>query len=179
MTPSRAGGPAPPPAGTGMAGPVAALDWDGLARELDDHGCAPTGPVLAPAECARIAALYAEPERFRSTVDMERHRFGRGAYRYFGRPLPAVVEQLRQAFYPRLLPVARRWATLLGEDAPWPDTLDEWLAQCHAAGQPKPTPLLFRYGAGDWNALHRDLYGELVFPLQVVIGLDDPGTDFT
>jgi uncharacterized protein len=110
---------------------------------------------------------------------MERFRFGRGQYRYFGRPFPELVEQLRQAFYPRLLPIARDWAARLGRPAPWPDTLAEWLEMCHAAGQARSTPILLRYRAGDWNALHRDLYGDLVFPLQVVIGLSRPGTDYT
>jgi hypothetical protein len=110
---------------------------------------------------------------------MARHRFGSGRYRYFDSPLPEVVAALRAAFYPHLLPVARSWAERLGRPAPWPDTLDEWLAMCHAAGQVRPTPILLRYGEGDWNALHRDLYGDLVFPLQVVIGLDEPGVDHT
>ena len=102
-----------------------------------------------------------------------------GQYRYFDRPLPEPVAELRAAFYPRLLPIARDWAARLGQPAPWPDALDEWLDMCHAAGQTRPTPILLRYGAGDWNALHRDLYGDLVFPLQVVIGLDEPGVDHT
>jgi hypothetical protein len=110
---------------------------------------------------------------------MERYRFGRGEYRYFDRPLPLIVDQLRRALYPHLVPIARQWSRRLGADAPWPDSLDEWLAMCHAAGQTKPTPILFRYQAGDWNALHRDLYGDLVFPVQVVIGLDEPGRDYS
>jgi len=110
---------------------------------------------------------------------MARHRFGEGDYRYFDRPLPPVVTELRCAFWPHLLAVAREWTARRGEHAPWPDALDEWLDQCHAAGQVRPTPLMLRYGPGDWNALHRDLYGDLVFPLQVVIGLDDPMVDYT
>ncbi|MFE0628522.1 2OG-Fe(II) oxygenase [Streptomyces sp. NPDC058864] len=159
---------------------VDAEDWPALAASLDAHGSALTGrPVLSPAECRAVAALYDEPGRFRSTVDMARHRFGSGQYRYFAYPVPEPVRALRAAFYPRLLPIARDWAARLRRPAPWPDSLDEWLAMCHAAGQPRPTPILLRYGAGDWNALHRDLYGDLVFPLQVVIGLDAPGEDYT
>jgi hypothetical protein len=110
---------------------------------------------------------------------MEHYRFGRGEYRYFDHPLPVMVDRLRHAFYPHLVPIARQWADKLGLDAPWPDTLEEWLERCHASGQTKPTPILLRYQAGDWNALHRDLYGELVFPMQVVIGLNQPETDFS
>nr|WP_208401164.1 2OG-Fe(II) oxygenase [Amycolatopsis granulosa] len=155
------------------------MDWPALTRDLNDLGCALTPPILSPAECRELAALYDDPGRFRSTIDMARFRFGSGQYRYFDHPLPDPVARLREAFYPRLLPVARDWAAKLGWDAPWPDDLATWLDRCHRAGQTRPTPILLRYRAGDWNALHRDLYGELVFPLQVVIGLDAPGTDHT
>ncbi|RBQ18902.1 proline hydroxylase [Spongiactinospora rosea] len=158
---------------------VAAIGQDALAGEMNAHGCALTGPLLTAAECRDIAALYDEPALFRSTIDMERLRFGRGQYRYFNRPFPAPIEELRQALYPRLLPIARDWAARLGRPAPWPDTLDEWLDMCHRAGQTKSTQILLRYRAGDWNALHRDLYGDLVFPMQVVVGLDEPGGDYT
>ncbi|MGY1712739.1 2OG-Fe(II) oxygenase [Geodermatophilus sp. SYSU D00758] len=156
-----------------------ALDRAALAAELDASGSARTAPVLTPGECREIAALYDDAGRFRSTVDMARFRFGSGQYRYFDHPLPDVVADLRAAFHPHLLPIARESAERLGRPAPWPDGLDEWLDMCHAAGQGKPTPILLRYAAGDRNALHRDLYGELVFPLQVVIGLDEPGVDHT
>jgi hypothetical protein len=109
---------------------------------------------------------------------MARHRFGEGRYQYFSYPLPPAVERLRRRFWPELLPIARTWASQLGRPAPWPDSLDEWLAMCHDAGQTRPTPLLLEYSTGGWNALHRDLYGDLVFPLQVVIGLDRPGVDY-
>jgi hypothetical protein len=158
---------------------VDALDWTALTEEIDAAGTAQTAALLTPAECRRISALYDDAGRFRSTVDMARFRFGSGQYRYFDHPLPAVVAELRTAFYPHLLPIAREWASRLGRPAPWPDTLDEWLAMCARAGQSKPTPILLRYRTGDWNALHRDLYGDLVFPLQVVIGLDEPGVDHT
>ncbi|RJO68238.1 proline hydroxylase [Nocardia panacis] len=152
--------------------------WAALAAELDAEGCAQTGPILTPAECAALTARWHEPI-FRATIDMSRHRFGRGAYRYFADPIPEPIAELRAACYRRLLPIARTWAARLGDPAPWPDDFDDWLRICHAAGQTRPTPILLRYTEGDWNALHRDLYGELVFPLQVVIGLDRPGIDFT
>ena len=158
---------------------VAAVDWDGVRGELDRYGCALTGPLLTAAEAAGIAALYADESRFRSTVNMARHNFGEGEYRYFREPFPEAVTELRQALYPRLLPIARDWWGRLGRDTPWPGSLAQWLRMCHAAGQRRPTPILLKYGAGDWNALHRDLYGELVFPLQVVINLSDPGVDHT
>lgn len=158
---------------------VEAADWEQVAAELDAVGGASLGPVLTSDECAAVRALYDEPGRFRSTVDMARYRFGHGQYRYFDYPLPPLIAELRAACYRRLLPIARDWAARLGRGAPWPDTLAEWLETCHRAGQRRPTPILLRYTAGDWNALHRDLYGDLVFPLQVAICLDEPGVDHT
>jgi hypothetical protein len=155
------------------------IDWTAVAEEVDEYGCALLPRLLNNRECADIAALYDEPDRFRATIDMARHRFGRGQYRYFRAPFPEPVARLRQELYPHLLPIARDWAARLGRDERWPDTLDEWLAECHAAGQTRPTPILLRYDEGDWNALHRDLYGEKVFPLQVVINLNEPGADHT
>ncbi|MFJ8477047.1 2OG-Fe(II) oxygenase [Kitasatospora sp. NPDC094011] len=158
---------------------VDSADWPALGEELDAHGCALTPQLLTRQECRELAALYERHELFRSTVDMARHRFGSGQYRYFGHDLPEPVHALRRALYPHLLTVARGWAAKLGRPAPWPDSLDEWLERCHAAGQAKSSQILLRYGPGDWNALHRDLFGDLVFPLQVVIGLDEQGTDYT
>jgi uncharacterized protein len=158
---------------------IAALAWPGLIEDINQFGAALTGPLLTQEECRQIVSLYDRDELFRSTIDMERYRFGAGEYRYFARPIPDLVARLRTALYPHLLSVARDWAAKLRRDAPWPDTLDEWLAMCHAAGQTKPTPILLRYEAGDWNALHRDIYGDLVFPLQVVIGLNEPGLEHT
>ena len=159
---------------------VDALAWPAIIEDLDSVGCAPTGPMIGEADCAALIGLYDDDRRFRSTVDMARHRFGKGEYRYFAQPLPDVVVALRDALWPHLLEIARDCGTS-GSTAPprGPTRLDDWLAACHAAGQPRPTPLLLRYGPGDWNALHRDLYGDLVFPLQVVIGLDEPGDDYT
>jgi hypothetical protein len=150
-----------------------------MRAELDELGCALLPQLLTAAQCKELAALYDDHERFRSTVNMARHRFGEGEYRYFRRPYPSPIEALKQQLYPQLLPIARDWWAKLGRPAPWPDTLDEWLAQCHTAGQTKSTAILLRYGPGDWNALHRDLYGDLVFPLQVVINLSEPGVDHT
>jgi hypothetical protein len=158
---------------------VAALDWTAIRENLDSVGSSLTGPVLARLECEAIAGLYEDDDRFRSTIDMARYRFGEGQYRYFDYPLPELVAELRAAFWPHLLPVARTWADRLGQPAPWPDRFGHWIERCHAAGQTRPTPLLLRYGKGDWNALHRDLYGDLVFPLQVVVGLDRPDADYT
>ncbi len=164
-----------------MTGPyahrVAAADWGAVGRALDEYGCAPLPWLLTPDECALLAGMYDEPGRFRATIDMARHRFGSGQYRYFAEPFPEPVTALRAALYERLLPIARDWHARLGRPAEWPDTLDEWLEICHRAGQARPTPILLRYQAGDWNALHRDLYGDKVFPLQVVINLNDPWTD--
>jgi hypothetical protein len=157
---------------------VDALACTSIARELDDAGIGLATRLLVDDECRALIELY-DGDHFRSTIDMARYRFGAGQYRYFAHPLPDLVARLRSAFWPHLLPVARTWADRLGAPAPWPDDLDAWLAQCHAAGQSRPTPLLLRYGPGDWNALHRDLYGAYVFPLQVVVALDEPGEDFT
>jgi hypothetical protein len=158
---------------------VNGADWDAIRAGLDADGCALIGPLLNPDEADAIAALYTDDSRFRSTINMARYRFGEGEYRYFAEPFPEAVLELKQALYLRLLPIAREWWTRLGRPTPWPDGLPEWLDMCHAAGQTKSTPILLKYGKGGWNALHRDLYGELVFPLQVVINLSDPGVDHT
>lgn len=154
-------------------------DWDAIAAAVDEFGGAPLPRLVTPAEAARLRKLYADDDLFRSTIDMAPKRYGAGQYRYFHAPYPEPIEELKQALYPRLLPIARDWWGRLGRVAPWPDRLDDWLAACHAAGQRRSTALMLKYGAGDWNALHRDLYGDLVFPLQVVINLSDPDTDYT
>ncbi|MFC9789853.1 2OG-Fe(II) oxygenase [Rhodococcus sp. NPDC127528] len=158
---------------------VESSDWDAITREVDQYGGALLPQLLAPDETTEIRGLYDRDELFRSTVTMSRHRFGEGEYRYFRSPYPEAVERLKQALYPRLLPIARDWWGKLGRPAPWPDTLDEWLQMCHDAGQRKSTAILLRYREKDWNALHRDLYGDLVFPLQVVVNLNEPGVDHT
>jgi hypothetical protein len=145
---------------------------------LSEQGFAITAPLLAAEECAALAARF-DGEGFRSTIDMARHRFGAGSYRYFARPLPAEVEALRTSLYRHLAPIANAWSELLGgaPDA-FPAQHAELLQRCRAAGQERPTPLLLRYGPGDWNALHQDLYGEVRFPLQVLSVLSEPGVDF-
>jgi hypothetical protein len=158
---------------------VAALDWKRIGAELDAYGAATTGPLLAPEECRRLAAAYANDEGFRSRVVMARHGFGRGEYKYYAYPLPQPIAQLRGALYPRLAEIANRWEEALGRPADFPDEHEAYLASCHQAGQKRPTPLLLRYGEGDYNCLHQDLYGELVFPLQVAFLLSRPGEDFT
>jgi hypothetical protein len=158
---------------------VITADWTAISAELDADGCARTPRLLTPAQCRDLTALYDKPELFRTTVDMARHRFGSGQYKYFTHDLPEPVRALREELYPHLLVIARDWASRLGRPAPWPDTLAEWLDMCHRGGQSKSAQILLRYEAGDWNALHRDVFGDLVFPLQVVVGLDDYGTDYT
>lgn len=158
---------------------VAAADWNAVVTELDATGGALLPRLLTGKETATLRSLYGADEMFRSTIDMARYRFGEGEYRYLREPYPEAVEALRQALYPRLLPIARDWWAKLGRPTPWPDDLGDWLDMCHAAGQTKSTAIMLKYGAGDWNALHRDLYGDLVFPLQVVINLSEPGVDHT
>jgi hypothetical protein len=155
-------------------------DWKSISAELDELGGALLPRLLTDPECVAIRNLYPDQAGvFRSTINLGRHRFGEGEYRYFETPYPEPVERLKQALYPHLVPIARDWWEKLARPAPWPDSLDEWLARCHQAGQTRSTALLLKYGPGDWNALHRDLYGALVFPLQVVINLSEPGVDHT
>jgi hypothetical protein len=158
---------------------VDTADWDAVTTELNDLGGALLPQLVTKAEAAQLRRLYTDDHRFRATIEMSRYRFGEGEYRYFERPYPSPINELKHALYPRLLPIARDWWTKLGRDTPWPDDLDDWLDICHSAGQARSTAILLKYGQGDWNALHRDLYGELVFPLQVVINLSEPGVDHT
>ncbi len=154
-------------------------DWAAMGRDLDDHGCAVAPQLLTAAECREIAGWFDDDRRFRSHVVMARHGFGRGEYKYFTYPLPDAIASLRAALYPRLAPIANRWNDAMGLAVRYPEAHADFLARCHAAGQTRPTPLLLQYGAGDFNALHQDVYGEHVFPLQVAILLSAPGQDFT
>jgi hypothetical protein len=154
-------------------------DWSRLSAELDARGAAVLPNLLSPKDCEGLAALYADASRFRSRVVMARHGFGRGEYQYFRYPLPEPLGRLREALYPPLAEVANRWYEAMGMEVRFPQTLSKFLKRCHAAGQRKPTPLLLRYGEGDYNCLHQDLYGEHVFPLQLTILLSAPGRDFT
>jgi len=158
---------------------VAALDWAGIGAALDQRGCATTGPLLTEAECDALVQGYDAGEAFRSRVVMARHGYGKGEYKYYAYPLPTLVGGLRTALYPGLAEVANRWAAALGLGAGFPSDHAAFLARCHAAGQPRPTPLLLRYGPGDYNCLHQDLYGDLHFPLQAAFLLSRPGADFT
>ncbi|QAX85266.1 proline hydroxylase [Pseudomonas sp. DTU12.3] len=155
------------------------LDWADLEQQLDEHGCAVIRALLSSERCDRLSALYPQTEPFRAQVIMARHGFGRGEYKYFRYPLPATVERLRTALYPRLVPLANRWYQRMNLPGQFPPTHGEFLQRCHAAGQLRPTPLLLQYGPQDYNCLHQDLYGESVFPLQVAILLSEPGLDFT
>jgi hypothetical protein len=158
---------------------MAAIDWDRVGAELDAYGCAVLPGLLDAAQCAAYAAAYAQDALFRSRVVMERHGFGRGEYRYFSYPLPLGLAALRGELYPPLARIANRWQAALGLADRYPAQHAEYLARCHAAGQTRPTPLLLQYGAGDYNCLHQDLYGDHVFPLQVAVLLSRPWDDFS
>jgi hypothetical protein len=154
-------------------------DWAEVTQSLDACGNAVLRGLLTAVQCEELAAFYPLDKLYRSRVVMARHGFGRGEYKYFAYPLPGAIEALRNAIYPHLAPIANRWNRQMGIDVQYPDTLQEFLARCHAAGQLRPTPLILEYGAGDYNCLHQDLYGEHVFPLQLAILLSRPGQDFT
>ena len=164
--------------GSDVTARVENLAWDGIAEALDARGYGLTGPLLTPEECEALAAAYDDDALYRSRVVMARHNFGRGEYKYFNYPLPPLIDGLRQAVYPRLAPVANRWAAAMSMDRRYPPTLRGFLKQCHDAGQRRPTPLILRYGAGDYNCLHQDLYGDMHFPLQLAVLLDRPNKDF-
>jgi len=163
-----------------VSAPHQAIDSERLEEALDRDGYARLPALLDAPTCEELAALYDRADsRFRSIVTMQRHGYGQGEYKYFARPLPEVVRTLREQLYPPLARVADAWAARLGQPRRWPATQVELEAVCAAAGQTRPTPLLLRYGPGDYNRLHQDVYGELVFPLQVIVLLDTPGRDFT
>ncbi len=163
---------------SGGAGRLAAVDWAAVASDLDLQGFAVLPGLLQPEDCDRIAGLYDQPGGFRSQVIMARHGFGRGEYRYFSYPLPPMVQGLRERLWPYLAPIANRWQEAMGMAVRFPETHAGFLDRCHEAGQQRPTPLLLRYGPGDYNCLHQDLYGEHVFPLQAAVLLSEPGRDF-
>ncbi|WP_336510566.1 2OG-Fe(II) oxygenase [Cupriavidus necator] len=158
---------------------VDGTDWSAVARALDGYGCAAVPGVLSAGECDALAAGYDDDALYRARIEMRRHGFGQGEYKYFRYPLPGLVAGLRTALYPHLVPVANRWNAAMGVDVRYPAAHGDFIARCHDAGQSRPTPLLLRYGPGDYNCLHQDLYGEHVFPLQVAILLSEPGRDFT
>lgn len=163
----------------GIADRVEAIDWTRVSAHLDGYGWAMFEKLLAVDECEALAGLYADDRRFRSHIVMARHGFGRGEYKYFAYPLPGLVADLRTELYPQLAPIANRWNESMGIDVRYPEAHGDFIKRCHEAGQTRPTPLLLQYGPGDYNALHQDLYGEHVFPLQVAILLSEPGKDFS
>jgi len=161
-----------------LVGRVAAIEWPEVEADLDAQGAAVIKGLLAPVDCHELSSLYQRDDIFRARVVMARHGFGRGEYRYFDYPLPPLIGVLRESLYAHLAPVANRWYDAMGMTARFPDRHSDFIDRCHAAGQEKPTPLLLQYGAGDYNCLHQDLYGEHVFPLQVAVLLEEPGRDF-
>jgi hypothetical protein len=167
-----------PPAASELAGRVDAIDWAQAGSDLDTQGCAVLKGLLTAEQCRALTALYPDDRHFRSRVVMGRHGFGRGEYKYFAYPLPDPIAQLRPLLYAQLFGIANRWNAAMGIEIRYPQDHQAFLARCHAAGQTRPTPLLLQYGAGDYNCLHQDLYGEHVFPLQVAILLSEPGRDF-
>ena len=170
-----------PPTNSSAAvhGKLAALDWAAVHADLDAHGAAVIGPLLTPSQCDVLITTYSDDALFRKRVVMEHHGYGRGEYRYFTYPLPALVTELRDGLYPGLATLANRWNEAMSVDIRYPATHAEFKTRCHDAGQIKPTPLLLKYGPDDFNCLHQDIYGEHVFPLQVVFLLSQPGSDFT
>lgn len=158
---------------------VNAIDWDRALEALWHRGYGRLGTLLDHSEAEQLRALYTGGGSFRSKIDMARYRFGRGEYQYFAYPLPEIVDELRRSLYQRLAPVAREWMAALSLSADYPDSLDQFLEICHANNQPRPTPLLLRYAAGDFNCLHQDLYGDIVFPFQVIFCLSKPQAEFT
>ncbi|MDP6704925.1 MAG: 2OG-Fe(II) oxygenase [Alphaproteobacteria bacterium] len=164
--------------GQTIGGRIDALPWAEMGTQLAERGYARAGPLLTPTECQALVRLFGDDRRFRSTVEMARHRFGEGRYRYFAYPLPRLVGDLRRQLYPRLVPIANAMMAEMRRPHRYPGRLEEFLSDCRAAGQCRPTPLLLGYEAGGYNRLHRDLYGELLFPLQAVLCLSRPGRDF-
>lgn len=158
---------------------IAGLNWAAITENLNETGYAIAGNVLTDAACAELIRQYPDNELYRKMVVMERFQYGLGEYKYFNYPLPAVVQQLRASIYPNLAPIANNWMQALGIDKHFPGTLDELLAICHAQGQMRPTPLILKYEAGGYNALHQDLYGEIYFPMQAVLMLNEPGRDYS
>ncbi len=159
--------------------PMTTIDWHDVERQLDAFGYAKIRALLGEEPCRGLTALYPQADRFRSRIVMQRHAFGQGEYQYFAHPLPETVATLRRTGYAALAPIANRWRRALGQDGAFPNDLDAFLAQCDGAGQCRPTPLLLKYGPGDYNRLHQDLYGALSFPLQMTVLLSHPDADFS
>ena len=167
-----------PDEGMPLEATIDALDWPTIERDLDAYGCAIAPKLLSPKTCRELASFYPDDSRFRSRIVMGAHGFGRGEYKYFAYPLPEPIAALRRNFYSRLAPIADRWNEAMGVSVRYPAEHDAFLTRCRGAGQTRPTSLLLRYGPGDYNCLHQDVYGEHLFPLQVAILLSEPGRDF-
>lgn len=163
----------------GIAERIAQLEWPQIRQSLEAGGFATLPPILSSEECAGLSAMYEVRERFRSRIEMARFRFGQGEYKYFAAPLPPIVAELRSSLYPRVVPIANDWTKALRMSISFPESLDDFLEQCHQSGQTKPTPLLLRYEAGGYNCMHQDLYGEIAFPLQFTFMLSRYGSDYT
>jgi hypothetical protein len=157
---------------------IEACDWPEIIRSLDAEGTAVLPRLLELGQCAHLAAAYSKDDLYRSRVIMARHGFGRGEYKYFRYPLPELLQELREALYSRLAPIANRWNKEMGIDVRYPNVHADFIRRCHRAGQKRPTPLILKYVRDDYNCLHQDLYGKHVFPLQATILLSKPGTDF-
>lgn len=162
-----------------LAERIAALDWNSLQQTLDDQGYAAIPPLLNKDQCNEIMDTYGDEASFRSTINMARYRFGIGEYKYYQAPLPELLQQLRDGFYPELAKTANRWLEQLGSEGVYPDALPEFLDHCHRQGQLRSTPLILKYEAGGYNCLHQDLYGEIFFPFQVVFALNQKEADYT
>ncbi len=158
---------------------IPAYDWQKIGAELDQFGATILENIISPQDCHEIAAGYHTLAAFRTVISMRKHGFGRGEYKYYANPIPALILNLRQKLYPQLAPIANRWSERLGSDVRFPPTHDAFLERCHAAGQTRPTPLILQYVEGDYNCLHQDIYGDIAFPLQVAILLSEPEKDFT
>lgn len=155
------------------------IDWQNFTEEMHGKGFAIIPNFLDNAQCEALKSEYANPDLYRKTVVMERYRFGLGEYKYFDYPLPDIIQNIRSTVYPKLAPIANAWFKALKIDKIFPATHQELLQQCHENNQRKATPLILKYGKGGYNTLHQDLYGEVYFPLQVVLFLNEPGKDFT
>ena len=162
-----------------LARRLSEVSWPDIEEQLNSSGCAVLAGLLTPADCHALVPLYVQDRPFRSRIVMARHGFGRGEYKYFDYPLPELVAVLRESVYPGLAPIANRWHEALGLAVRFPGQHAEFIRRCHEGGQTRPTPLMLRYGEGDYNCLHQDLYGEHVFPLQLAVLLSEPGEDFT
>ncbi|MED3687388.1 2OG-Fe(II) oxygenase [Peribacillus butanolivorans] len=159
--------------------PIYTLDWGQIHQTLDDQGFAKLPVLLTPEQCQNFINLYDQEELYRNTINMGRYRFGEGEYKYFDYPLPAILQELRTAFYPELAIAANRWLHQLGKEAIYPDSLDVFLEECHEKEQTRSTPLILKYEAGGYNCMHQDLYGDVYFPFQVVFTLNQRGVDYT